>query len=373
MALSTLSVWPTPVQSLMLEASLNRDDAAISAWKSWYDIIDLDHLDHSSNRLIPLLYHRLENLGIADVDLGRMKGTFRRTWYHNQLIFARLATVLEALKQRNIPTLLLKGVPLTLLYYRDPGLRPMLDLDLMVPRKYTYEAIEVLTQLGWQAIDQRDAENSCLNHAVALRSQDGVEIDLHFSVVPECLSDRCNELFWQASQSVKHATFAAQTLDGAGHLVHTIVHGLRPNRDGSIRWIADAVLLMRSEKNIDWQRVVLIASRIRMGKILLAGLRYLIKHHEVVVPDNVIEQLSLQHISRLERFERCMRLDWPLLFPLAKFWGPYARLHEHRGAIALIVGFPRHLSGVLHANNPFDVLVKIGSRTFRYISRQLGH
>jgi len=123
------------------------------AWEQWRNREDLDFLDHSSNRLLPLLFHNLEKHGVADEVMLRYKGTFRKNWYKNQLLFAELKEVVQLLQNEGIETMVLKGSALLLSKtYPSYGLRPMADLDVLVPASQIAKAIEVLDENNWNSI-----------------------------------------------------------------------------------------------------------------------------------------------------------------------------------------------------------------------------
>src|SRR5262245_43289127 len=109
---------------------------------------DLDHLDAGSIRLLPLLYRTLERTGGGhDALLGKLKGVYRHAWYGNQLRLRDTAVVLGELQRRGVDAMLLKGAALTLVHYRDHGLRPMEDVDLLVREAQCQSAIAALTGL----------------------------------------------------------------------------------------------------------------------------------------------------------------------------------------------------------------------------------
>jgi len=60
-----------------------------------------------------------------------------------------MSDVLVSFHRAGIQTILLKGAALILLHYKDPGLRPMVDFDILVPAGKAAAAIKVLTELGW--------------------------------------------------------------------------------------------------------------------------------------------------------------------------------------------------------------------------------
>src|SRR5262245_12445960 len=109
-----------------------QDVESLTAWRRTTHMADLDRLDPGSIRLLPLLYRRLERDGAQDEIARKLKGVYRHAWYGNQLRLRDAALVAGELRRRGTEPMLLKGAALTLLHYRDYGLRPMEDVDILV-------------------------------------------------------------------------------------------------------------------------------------------------------------------------------------------------------------------------------------------------
>ena len=125
--------WPQGAQLELLRAVLFEGDEAAAAWSRWRRLVSLDQADLGSGRLLPLAYRRLLAAGIDDPERERIKGTYRLTWTRNHLLLREVAPVMRSLRAAGIPTMVLKGAALTALQYRDPGVRSMADIDLLVP------------------------------------------------------------------------------------------------------------------------------------------------------------------------------------------------------------------------------------------------
>ena len=134
---------PTKEQGLLLRASILRGKEAIEALQEWKADINIAQLDQGSQRLLPLLYHNLHSQGIDDSFMNRFKGVHRLTWYKNQLLFHHVTTLLHSFYNAGIQTMVLKGAALTLFYYRDYGLRPMADFDILVQSEQASAAINL--------------------------------------------------------------------------------------------------------------------------------------------------------------------------------------------------------------------------------------
>ncbi len=122
-----LPSWqPTSVQEQLLDACLLSGKDALDAWHQWQAKVDLQRLDAGSYRLLPLLWRNLSRLGVDDPSMAVFKGVYRRTWYHNQMILAQAEELVATLCAAGIPTLALKGLPLTTTVTRAPVLWGML-------------------------------------------------------------------------------------------------------------------------------------------------------------------------------------------------------------------------------------------------------
>jgi hypothetical protein len=171
---------PSPEQLLVLHAALDPAPAACAAWQRWRQLVDFDDVDHGSSRLLPLVYR---NLGADAFDpevAGRLKGLYRRSWSHNQLIFKRAADAIAVLETAGIETLVTKGASLAILSYGDVGVRPMDDVDVLVPIEHTTAAIEALSAAGWSPDHDDPLAWTQVHHSLGFAGADAGNVDLHW-------------------------------------------------------------------------------------------------------------------------------------------------------------------------------------------------
>ena len=86
----------------------------------------------------PLLHERLRATGRLPelpAETREILGAARRlTAFENLRHYAELRRIAKALNGRGIPLIALKGLHLAELVYVEPSLRPMSDMDILVPR-----------------------------------------------------------------------------------------------------------------------------------------------------------------------------------------------------------------------------------------------
>ena len=100
----------------------------------------------------PLLYQRLKAPPLAgcvpDGVRERLRGLYLNTAACNMRLYEELRPLLLALRAAGIPVIVLKGAYLAEQVYRNIALRPMGDIDLLVPASLAREAWRVIKSLS---------------------------------------------------------------------------------------------------------------------------------------------------------------------------------------------------------------------------------
>lgn len=301
----TFSFLPDANQELLLKAALQDGDAAIESWNEWCRRIPLDDVDLGSQRLLPLLLHRLRNLGVDDPELRRYQSVARYVWLQNQRLVWRAQQILRLFAEAGIPALPLKGLAVGPLYYPDLRLRAMNDIDVLTPCASVGEAGRLLASKGWRSPNEARLQFERYlptHHAACFTNAEGIEFDLHWHLCSECCSAEADEAFWRDLQPLSLNGIETKTLSDTGHLFHTCVHGGRPNELSPIRWIADSAQILRAG-TIDWRRMLDLASEFRLVRRLQQTLGVLHGTYSLPIPDSVIAQLGAKKPSAIEALE----------------------------------------------------------------------
>jgi hypothetical protein len=339
---------PTAEQLLVLHAALDPAPVAARSWQRWREAVEFDDVDHGSTRLLPLVYRNL-GAGAFDAEVaGRLRGLYRRSWSHNQLIFKRAAEALAVLGGAGIETLVTKGASLALLSYGDVGVRPMDDVDVLVPIERTMDAIEALSAAGWKPDHDDPPAWTQVHHSLGFAGADRGEVDLHWFSLWQPASD---VKLWQASVPLELAGAVTRAPCPADQLLLACVHGTPWSPLPPFRWIADAVTVIRSAgEDLDWDRLVAEAERRQLTVSVVAALGYLSEEFGAAVPRAVLAGLRAAPASRHERaaFRAACRPDSPLR-TLRMAWDRYRRLRDlDTGAPppGNFVGFARRFWGL---------------------------
>jgi hypothetical protein len=295
------AAWlPSPAQLLLLRASLWRGERAFSAWTEWRRRQpDLDTIETGSYRLLPLLYRNLGPQLAEDPDAGRLKGVYRRSWAANQIGLRVGRRAIDALAEAGIEVLALKGAALISVAYRDPGARPMGDVDLAVPPRRVGEAVRALQRTGLTATEGNPERLLAVRHSLAFRDPDGAEVDLHRGLL---WHPGLDEEFWQGSIEAEVAGAPVRILNPADQLLHVCAHGAAWNPVHPVRWAADAFKLIEvAGAQLDWERLVALARRGRLTVPLADAVDFLAEELEAQVPEGSRRSLARAPVTRTER------------------------------------------------------------------------
>jgi hypothetical protein len=331
------SVWPDEGQEWLIEAAFG--DTA--AWERWRHRYDLASIDAASQRLLPLLARKLP----GSADRRVVQGVYRRSWVRNQLLFAQAGRAIEALEQAGIRTLLLKGVALSLLHYRDAGLRPMEDADVLVRPGDMAGAVAILRGLGWHPREEEPRSWPPPHQpGWPLAGPGGAEIDLHGYALAGERAPHVDQAFWDRSVPARLGAARTRALAPTDQLLHVVAHGLRWNAASPIRWVADALVILRGGE-VRWDELLATAAARRRTRCLEAALSYLRRRFDAPVPAEVMDTLQAWPVSRAERLEHffALRDHSGALGTLPNLWFAY-RSGTAGGRDG--TGFLRHLQEV---------------------------
>jgi Uncharacterised nucleotidyltransferase len=312
-------VWPAHTQELLLRAALIADERALAAWAELRPHMSVGALDGATQALLPILRKNLLALGVQDELLDLFKGVHRFSWARNQMLLAGMIPVVAELERSGIPTMLLKGAAFVADTRLDAGMRPMNDVDVLVPSGRVRETIERLHDLGlepvgdvpaWYVADY--AHRFVPSHG--FRDEQDRQLDLHWNVLHASRQAGADDDFWGAAVPIELLGLHTRALCPADELLLVILHGLRWNAIPTYRWVLDAALLAQGVFGpIDYDRLVEQARKRRVTVALRAGLAYLHEIVDIPLPPGAMGALKSARASPLERLELRIQTTQPRL------------------------------------------------------------
>jgi Uncharacterised nucleotidyltransferase len=234
----------------------------------------------AQHRIGPLLWRALGAAGARDAlgpdgaALGRMADAFQMEAL--LLIPRAVALAVRPLTEAGLESLVFKG-PAVAARYPEPGLRPMEDIDLLVPAADHRRALDALRGAGWHV-----ARAAGVDHYDTVLIHDHVpsfSLEVHYGL--EKASERVTALdpaaLWARRVPLDCAGTPAFGLAQADELVVLAAHAGKPFHGFTrLIWIADLAMIVGDAAArgapVDWDGVCAVAKEARCLTVVGAAL-----------------------------------------------------------------------------------------------------
>jgi len=314
---------------------------------NWVSFSDVDWAQlvarAQSEGLAPLMYWVISKSGwfssIPESLRERLRLDYVVTQLQNQSICKELDSLVRALNQARIPVVVLKGVCFALTLYPDIGLRPMGDLDVLVPSSRLTEAVQIARLLGYgnASPDASPGLRDLLNHEICLQKagSQSITLEIHHSLV----ADRSFryavpvDWFWEQVVPLNTASLEANglqlfMLSPTAQMLYAAAHAMLQHggTNAPLRWFYDLDRLVRTYSDrLDWDLLVSQARIFEWGSALEAALDRTQAWFKTPIPGNVLAVLSgqvdrnRQLVARkqvrppthiLEELQKMLSLNW---------------------------------------------------------------
>ena len=235
----------------LLKACLASESDFRNRFRSWEEIADLDALNYGAVRLIPYLKVRMDRQSISSSLKPKIDGIYRYFWAKRQVQMAAMEKHLSPLL-KGTPALSLKGFAIEHLAYKQPELRPFDDFDILVSRADYFELSKRTANYEFRYAGPGPEQSTVyLRHARTFKAKN-IEVDLHWTGLPVCRDHLFESRLFARAGGFGSGDETLLLSSATDSLLHTIVHGHRPNLVSPVRWYLDAFLLIQRNP-IDWQ------------------------------------------------------------------------------------------------------------------------
>lgn len=249
-----------------------------------------------------LLYHHLNNLDCLDLlpeaALHYLEAIYQRTTRNTLAIVSKIIGIAAMFSQARIPVMVLQGLSIVKLY-KQPGLRPMADADLMVKPDQKEILKELLIETGYRPVPTYPD----------LLSKDRFLIDIHTHllnldrirnrryVFPEDLS-----AMWERAVPLFEGQDGILCLEPYDNFIALCAHALKHSYSRLI-WLTDLheLLILLTDKPDGWERLVERARFWKQGKVVLYSLILIERIFNTNIPLQVKLELGIRQLNILEK------------------------------------------------------------------------
>ena len=280
-----------------------------------------------------LVYRNLRDEGFLDSvpDKARLKlrNTYLTNAARNNFRGTELAKALRSLRDAGIDVIVLKGAALLSEIYEDPGIRPMVDFDILVREEDADAAQSLVVQLGYRPVgDQEEQESTRAAHRhlpTLVNWSTRVAIEVHTHIVSRNSPLRCNiDDFWRRAQTATIAGVEVRILAPSDQLIHLAINFFLDRRyrsEASLQQIVDlAAVLRHYEADIDWEALELTVQRYGLQGPVYCGLSVASHLLQTSAPPETLDRIRPHAFSEsaMHRFikarvmttDRVMASEW---------------------------------------------------------------
>lgn len=239
--------------TLLLRALLtDSPQVAELAWRRWRQEVDLQQLSWSAVQLIPLLDRTQWASWVShDSEAALLRGIARRAWTESHLILKVLRSCTEVLARGGVsPTLPAGPCAVFLQNARQDSVRPLSDIQVIIPRRHLFRALQILATHAWTLCGPLPKTNALHWATHVTLHREGLTLKLfwrHLNVPPWRARD-CEESLFASSDSQMSPE----------HLMLSVLQASLIHPD-TIPWQADACLVNLSAGQ--WQNWTKLANR----------------------------------------------------------------------------------------------------------------
>ena len=279
-------------------------------WENWGQVVDAEGV---ASLVGSSFQQRGWPSGLPDDVRSLLAKAYYNTTAHNTLLYQELDRVLTAFSSAGIPVVVLKGAALALTLYPDIGLRPMGDLDLLVPEEQIDRAVRIVSQLGYDLEGTLQGLNPKLVRVMGteINFEGGeripVLVELHWSLIggQESRYQPVMDWFWARTEPLEPGTDLQVPVEVlclsptanlpylASHLV--LKHGGLRER---LLWYYDIYqLLDRWGDRLDWDMLLDAAEKFHWATALYEALIGIKERFDVSIPASALDRLRQSRVS----------------------------------------------------------------------------
>lgn len=294
----------------------------------------------SKHNVVPLLYHILAAADCLEYVPPDQGYALRMSYYTSRarslMLYCELGHMLAALAaaapQNDVPVVVLKGMALASTIYPDPGLRPMVDIDLLLQQPDLRRLLPVLYDLNYTESHPElmpDLNRRYHHHHRPLQGGPGqaVFIELHWQLISAGQGWRSPHIgwFWQHTEPwvLPQAALQGQPellsaplapvlqLTPTAHLLYLAAHVVLQHADqpDMLIWFYDMHrLITHPAAHIDWAALLAQTRELGWAVPLWLALHKTRRYFGTPLPPEVLPALQQMHSPQALR--RMRRLQY---------------------------------------------------------------
>ncbi len=247
---------------------------------------------------------------VPDFILAELKQSYLATLARNTILLNELQRILQIIGAQDIKVVLLKGAVFARTLYEDIGMRPMSDLDILLPEEKIKNGVALLLANGYEepVLLQREMMKKEVAHDIHLRQVDPphVDVEVHWRLAAGQGYRQKVEMnwFWQETIPLEGEPIGVFTLSPTANLLYLCAHLAFQHGLGSagLLWYVDIARFLEIYGSyINWDGLIERAAMMQWSAAVYYTLQALVEKFGIILPNGVCEKLSGQITAEEER------------------------------------------------------------------------
>ena len=292
-ALST--ILPPPEHALLLAACLREGHAAADSWSRFVAAVGdaKRYFEADATGLKGLLPFIESRFAANGVDAGKAFHTYARVALvreelRRDIVAKILGDLIEAADEQGIRFLLLKGAAVSATAYPQPSCRHVHAIDLLVDPRDWQRAQALLPQSRFLSVGAGPGAACHLNY----KHWTGLALGLHCRPLFLPYFEMPTDAIESRARSIEIHGRRVRVMSPEDNLVHVCGHAVYARSRANLRWVCDAVWLLKRNPMLDWPLLVATAVTAGIAPALFVQLRWIDRMLQPV-PSRWLEELRV--------------------------------------------------------------------------------
>lgn len=319
----------------------------------WRKLVDLAVQERVGPLLFRKLQERCELNELPDEARADLFGQYFINAAQNKIYSTELARIGGLFENCGIVCVMLKGAALAHSLYKEPALRPMNDIDILIQPEELNSAVSQMHSLGYETLPASHLEHAAwldqaANHHVHLRNaRIGVSVELHWRLIGGESDWRSPDSawFWENKKPVSGVPGFSE-LSPEACLLYLAAHTELQHGVGSspLLWYYDIYLLLEKfGEHLDWELVIQKAVELSWGEALFRALDAVERFFGMELPASRARRLISQNGRAARYIEQKTRPRGSRTEETLRDLSTFKGLARLRVLLALIFPSPKYM------------------------------
>lgn len=259
-------------EQLALEALILEGPSGEIVFRKWLDSVDFENMRYEVTLLVPALFDRYARQYTKTPYFPRMKGLYRQSFARNASLMHAAWHALVGLQEQGIDILVFKGASLAREYYSSVSIRPMGDIDILVPPHQYELANEILQKNGWKYRHSEEIRRQ-VEHSSDYINALGQGLDLHVRSLLEVRDPAFDQELLLRAQPLDWGGALFLMLSPEDEALITIVNAMREWDNIKLLWVYDLARILEINPALDWTKIWKQAGVYGLDKLVFHGLQ----------------------------------------------------------------------------------------------------